>query len=63
MQTVGGSEALRQKDKTLWGEVLPVSERAVAFDPHRLHATQSWSGTRVVLIGYTVRGCERLSEE
>ena len=45
------------------GEVLPVNERAVAFDPRRLHATQSWTGSRVVLIGYTVRGCERLTEE
>ena len=59
----GGSTPLRHKGKELWGEVLPVSERAIAFDPHRLHATQAWTGSRVVLVGYTVRGCEKLTSE
>ena len=59
----GGSTPLRHKGKVFWGKVLPVCERAVAFDPHRLHATQAWTGSRIVLVGYTVRGCERLSTE
>ena len=59
----GGRTPLNHRGATLEGEVLPVSQRAVAFDPHRVHATQAWKGTRIVLIGYTVRGCERLSEE
>ena len=40
-----------------------MSQQACAFDPHRVHATQAWKGLRIVLIGFTVRGCERLSEE
>ncbi|CAE7264901.1 unnamed protein product [Symbiodinium sp. CCMP2592] len=56
------SERLRHRGKDHYGEVLPVSERAVSFDPRRLHATQPWTGTRVVLIGFTVRGCEKLSD-
>ncbi|CAE6927060.1 unnamed protein product [Symbiodinium sp. CCMP2592] len=57
-----GSERLRHRGKDHFGEVLPVNERAVSFDPRRLHATQPWTGTRVVLIGFTVRGCEKLSD-
>ena len=59
----GGADSLQHKGVRLQGEVLPVSQRAVAFDPHRLHSTQPWKGTRTVLIGYTVRGCEKLSDE
>ena len=59
----GGKVPLQHRGATLHGEVLPVSQRVVAFDPHRLHSTQPWKGNRTVLIGYTVRGCERLSQE
>ncbi|CAE7248000.1 unnamed protein product [Symbiodinium sp. CCMP2592] len=38
-----GSERLRHRGKDHYGEVLPVSERAVSFDPRRLHAMQPWS--------------------
>ena len=62
VQTDSGSVPQEYKGKTLFGEVLPVHERAVAFDPHRVHCTQSWVGSRVVLIGFTVRGCEKLTE-
>ena len=50
----GGRTPLNHRGATLEGEVLTVSQRAVAFDPHRVHATQAWKGTRIVLIGYTV---------
>ena len=59
----GGTQPRLHKGRQRFGEVLDLSAGPKLLDPKRLHATEGWRGTRVVLIAYTVRSLEKLSEE
>ena len=63
MESAGGSVPLEYKGRELRGELLDVGAGPVLLDHHRIHATMSWKGRRVVLVAYTVRGLEKLSSE
>ena len=43
------------------GHVLPVSRRCVTFNAHKRHATMPWSGHRVVMAGFVIKGYEAIS--
>ncbi|CAE7318038.1 METTL21B, partial [Symbiodinium microadriaticum] len=45
----------------LEGDVLPVSGQCIYFDAHLRHATMPWSGRRVVLAGFVIKGYEAIS--
>ena len=45
----------------LSGDVLPVSGQCIYFDAHLRHATMPWSGRRVVLAGFVIKGYEAIS--
>ena len=45
------------------GRLLSVDRPFIMFNPRVRHATSSWSGTRLVLIGYHVRNAELLAAE
>ena len=45
------------------GRVLRWSEGRISFDPHLWHATEKWSGTRLVLAAYSISQAELLGAE
>ena len=49
--------------KNLAGRVIRWSEGRITFDPHLWHATDGWSGTRLVLAAYSIAHSELLSLE
>ena len=61
VETAGGSVKILHKGQARFGELLDVASHPVLFDPRRLHCTMGWRGTRIVLIGFTVRSTEKLS--
>ena len=51
-------------DPSLTGKLIPISEGpAFLMDPSVPHETRDWTGTRVVLIAYSVLGGERLASD
>ncbi|CAE7192898.1 METTL21B [Symbiodinium sp. CCMP2592] len=44
------------------GELLPVSRTCAFFDAHARHATCPWTGHRVVLAGFTVKGYDAFGQ-
>ena len=50
------------KGKLRLGTLLKLQEGPKLFDPRRLHHTKSWRGTHTLIIAYTVRSSEKLSE-
>ncbi|CAE7340302.1 unnamed protein product, partial [Symbiodinium sp. KB8] len=46
----------------VFGDVLPVSGQCIYFDAHLRHATMPWSGRRVVLAGFVIKGYEAISD-
>ena len=63
VESTAGSVPLEYKGRELRGELLDVGAGPVLLDHHRIHATMSWKGRRVILVAYTVRGLEKLSCE
>ena len=61
IETLGGSVEVVHRNQVRVGEVLDVSSHPVLVDARRLHCTMGWRGSRIVLIGFTVRGTEKLS--
>ena len=62
VEVQGGAKAIHCKGELRFGEVLSLQEGPKILDPKRLHATESWSGSRVVLIAYSVRSIEKLDK-
>ena len=60
IQSDGGPVKRRIFDKDVEGKVLGWKKGKIAFDAHRWHSTEDWTGTRLVLAGYTVAGLENL---
>ena len=50
-------------DKLVKGKLLPVANRPVTFNPRSWHSTQPWTGDRVVLSAYSIRGSDCLTSE
>ncbi|CAE7491894.1 RIPK2 [Symbiodinium natans] len=50
-------------DKLIKGKLLPVANRPVTFNPRSWHSTQPWTGDRVVLSAYSIRGSDCLTSE
>ena len=61
IETLGGSVEVAHRNQVKVGEVLDVASHPVLVDARRLHCTMGWRGSRIVLIGFTVRGTEKLS--
>ena len=57
-----GTQPRLHKGQRRFGEILDLQTGPKLLDPKRLHATEGWRGTRVVLIAYTVRSLEKLSD-
>ena len=60
VEVQGGPTAIYHKGKQRFGEVLSLQEGPKILDPKRLHATEGWTGFRVVLTAYSVRSIEKL---
>ena len=60
VETSGGSHALSFRGQKRFGEVLSLQEGPQVLEPRRLHATEDWTGTRVVLVAFTVRSSGKL---
>ena len=56
----GRADSDYHKGKQRFGEVLSLQEGPKILDPKRLHATEGWTGFRVVLTAYSVRSIEKL---
>ena len=50
-------------DKLVKGKLLPVANRPVTFNPRSWHSTQPWTGDRVALSAYSIRGSDCLTSE
>ncbi|CAE7774470.1 unnamed protein product, partial [Symbiodinium microadriaticum] len=50
-------------NKEMRGRVLEWKRGKITFDAHRWHSTEHWTGTRLVLAGYTIAGVENLGVE
>ena len=60
VQSEGGPAKRRILNKDVDGKVLRWKKGKIAFNAHRWHSTEDWTGTRLVLAGYTVAGLENL---
>ncbi|CAE7606984.1 unnamed protein product [Symbiodinium sp. CCMP2592] len=59
----GGPDVRRVNGREVEGKVVDLSHEPVLFDPHRLHATEDWQGSRYVLVAYSINGLDRASRE
>ena len=50
----GGMVSRMIRGREVEGEILSWKDGKISFDAHRWHATEDWSGFRLVLAGYTV---------
>ena len=62
IETEGGQVPLEHKGAQRFGEILKLQDGPKFLSPRRLHHTEEWRGTRVVIIAYTVRFSEKLPE-
>ena len=58
-----GDSSRHVNGRSMVGRVLAWSEGKISFDPHLWHATERWSGIRLVLAAYSISQVEMLSAQ